>query len=277
MQLQRFLGDEGYYWLSACAVYPEIHWGITVYLGYTLTDAQDQPLLTEERLLALVRLPWFRYGSMPDWLRLRLISALAKRRENAIRSALDALLLSALQQPQNGFPLIVAHKPERLKSRRWKRLLHDFLRVESEDSPLRDYVFLAFLSGRKLSKLAVTLPGILRHIVFRQGQTILGIRPAIALTIAAVIALLGWEVSNLASPPTIPAPREVQRPLPERAPTLHIGDVVTLEGVAEVRPQGHDAWVKLHLADPILPGDTIRTGSRSQVQILLRRTDEVWT
>ena len=32
-----------------------------------------QPLFTEERLLRLARLPWFRHGKMPDWLRLELI------------------------------------------------------------------------------------------------------------------------------------------------------------------------------------------------------------
>src|SRR5262245_4925240 len=70
--LKRYLGDEGWYWLSACAVYPALSWDITLYLGYKLFGERDD---FEERLLALTRLPWFRYGMMPDWLRLRLIKS----------------------------------------------------------------------------------------------------------------------------------------------------------------------------------------------------------
>ena len=61
-QLRRFLGDEGYYLLGACAVYPVLYWKLTILLAYKL-DGSDG---LEERLRLLARLPWFRYGSMPD-------------------------------------------------------------------------------------------------------------------------------------------------------------------------------------------------------------------
>ncbi|MEK8015799.1 MAG: hypothetical protein VSS75_002950, partial [Candidatus Parabeggiatoa sp.] len=32
-QVRFFLGKAGYYWFSACAVYPELHWELTLYLG----------------------------------------------------------------------------------------------------------------------------------------------------------------------------------------------------------------------------------------------------
>ncbi|MFM9101530.1 MAG: hypothetical protein ACKOPS_09400, partial [Cyanobium sp.] len=35
-QLRAFLGPEGFYWLAACAVFPELHWTITVHLGQRL-------------------------------------------------------------------------------------------------------------------------------------------------------------------------------------------------------------------------------------------------
>src|SRR5512134_2681795 len=70
------LGDFGYQWLAACAVYPRLHWHLTIYLGMELARTQDQPPPDENVHLALARLPWFRKGSMPDDLRLRLIGDL---------------------------------------------------------------------------------------------------------------------------------------------------------------------------------------------------------
>jgi len=52
--------------------------------------------LTEERLAKLARLPWFRYGYMPDWLREQLIKDLSLSQEDKIRTVLYKLFLTAL-------------------------------------------------------------------------------------------------------------------------------------------------------------------------------------
>lgn len=165
-QLKYFLGSTAYYWLSACAVYPMLHWGITLYLGSHLKGDHNQEVLNEARLLALTRLPWFRYGKMPEWLRLKLISDLSETQERTIRQVLEKLLLSALEQSQEGFVLEIAQKPEDQK-----RLVRSFLDTEPEDSQLRDYVFLEFMSGRKPSKLVVTLPDAIRSLFFHDPQS----------------------------------------------------------------------------------------------------------
>ncbi len=73
-QLKLFLGSKGYFWLSACSIYPILYWDLTLYLGFKLfTDRAE----IEERLLSLVRLPWFRYGTLPDWLRSKLSGELS--------------------------------------------------------------------------------------------------------------------------------------------------------------------------------------------------------
>ena len=200
VQLREFLGNEGYDWLCACAVYPILAWDLTLYLGYRLTDIQGQNLLNEERLLALIRLPWFRHGSMPDWLRLRLIHSLMAEKEQEIRQALEDLLLSSLEQSQNGFVLDVARKLGVLKSRNAKRLLRDLFRTEPEDSLLHDFVFLAFMAGHKTRKLAVNLPKILQHFFFRKGQIILGMQPKAALIMAVLISFLGWNAITYNQP-----------------------------------------------------------------------------
>jgi hypothetical protein len=45
---------------------------LTRYLGARLFG---QPDAWDERLLRLVRLPWFRHGTMPDWLRNELLAS----------------------------------------------------------------------------------------------------------------------------------------------------------------------------------------------------------
>jgi TonB family protein len=203
-ELRRFLGAEGYYWLCACAVYPALHWNLTLYFGQRLLANRDE---IETQLLALVRLPWFRYGQMPDWLRLRLISALTPQQEQSVRRALEELLTSALEHPTAGLPLDIApptaaSEPHGLRKflhalaerlRRWRqqRNLRTLLRAEPPPSPLRDYVFLSFMS-RRTHRLSVNVPETLRRLLYPQGQPVLGLRPASALTLAALLSLVGF-------------------------------------------------------------------------------------
>lgn len=206
VQLKKFLGNEGYDWLCGCAIYPMLAWDLTLYLGHRLTDAQGKTLLDEERLLALARLPWLRHGSMPDWLRLRLIADLSREQERAIRQALDDLLKSVLEQPRDGFALDIARPTRTLRRRDWRRLLYDFSRTAPEEGSLRDYVFITFMSGRKPRNLAVSVPNMLQRIFFRRGQFVFGLRPAAVLILASFVSLLVWAILTFHQPlPTQPS------------------------------------------------------------------------
>ncbi|MGH7596621.1 MAG: DUF1566 domain-containing protein [bacterium] len=202
-QLRDYLSEAGYDWLCACAVYPMLAWDLTLYLGSRLTNTKGEKLLEEERLVALARLPWFKHGTMPDWLRLRLLADLSREQERAIRQALEDLLQSALAPTRDGFVLDIARSAGVLNPRDLKRLIQDLFRTAPEDHELRDYVFLTFMSGRKPRKLAVTVPNLLRRFFFRRGQAILGMRPATALGMAAVVALLGWKTISDHPPVTL--------------------------------------------------------------------------
>lgn len=101
-QVRNFLREKAYYWFSACAIYPELRWQLTLYLGKQLD------LLTEERLGKLARLPWLRYGYMPDWLRERLVKDLSLEQEKSIHLSLQDLLLTAQDKPKSDFELKIA-------------------------------------------------------------------------------------------------------------------------------------------------------------------------
>lgn len=209
-QLRQFLGNEDYGWLGACAVYPVLQWDLTLYFGIKLTRREA----FEERLLSLVRLPWFRHGVMPDWLRERLISDLSPDHEGTIRDALADLLITSLEQPSKGFALDVATQRNRetqswrkalgfigrrTRSRRLKLLLQAWIETEPEHSPLRDYVFLRFVAGGTANKLAVSVPDTLRR-VFRPQRATLGMRPVVALLVAAIVSVVGWVAITRTKP-----------------------------------------------------------------------------
>jgi hypothetical protein len=88
--LRRYLEEDTFQWLCACAVYPELQWDLTLYLG--LLPVMDKDTMSEENLLRLIRLKWFRTGYIPDNLRELLIQELDPRKRVAIRRAIIKLL-----------------------------------------------------------------------------------------------------------------------------------------------------------------------------------------
>ena len=177
-QVQGFLGDEGYYWFSACAIYPELRWQLTLYLGEQLKS------LTEERLAKLARLPWFRYGYMPDWLRERLIKELSLPQEHEIRTALENLLMTASDKPLSDFNLEIARAQQNTLSTLAQRLLPMWAKKAPKNSPLHDHVFMTFMED----KLAVKIPKILRHL-FAQSKNLFHIISSISSIISSIIVV----------------------------------------------------------------------------------------
>lgn len=88
--LERDLDEGTFQWLCACAVYPELHWDMTLYLGSL--PCMPKGLVREKHLLKLISLPWFRSGSIPDEWRVKLIGKLDPTSEEVIRSSIIELL-----------------------------------------------------------------------------------------------------------------------------------------------------------------------------------------
>jgi len=184
-QVRDFLGDAAYYWFSACAIYPELRWQLTLYLGKQLNS------LREERLAKLARLPWFRYGYMPDWLRERLVKDLSLEQEKDIRLSLQSLLLTAQDGQMSDFNLEIA-KPQHL-SALVQRLLPKWTKQAPNNSPLHDHVFMTFMED----KLAVKIPKISRNLfvkpsIFLKPSTI-SLRPLLLIVVLLVLFGLTYE------------------------------------------------------------------------------------
>jgi len=255
-EVERYLGPDGYVWLCAVAIYPEMIWELTICHGYWLLAERNEGTdLRTALILRLVRLPWFRQGYMPDWLRVRLINQLSRpeRRDkrDLIRDNLEKLLLTAASRPDKIVALEIAvPKSQTLRERavgflrRWGMKLQ--IQRQGEQELLRDYVFLSFMTGRRVKPAGVRLPDLLKRIFFRDGNPWLGLRPVVtflaALVISGGLALTWWTRtrpqdrteqppssetprSELTTPPPTPLPGEVATPTPQPRPVTERGAI----------------------------------------------------
>ena len=147
--LHDFLGPDGYAWLSACAVYPQVSWPITLkLLDALLPSGTEIPArrAIDEQLPSIARLPWFRYGYMPDWLRKLLISQLEPEKEARIRATLEQLVCGLLDGKETGDADTRDAASPKLSLRVRPKAL-EVARAAPTNSPLQDEVFLDFLAG----------------------------------------------------------------------------------------------------------------------------------
>lgn len=239
--LMQFLDVEDYYWLSACAVYPQLEWDMTVSLGYKLTGREG----FEERLIQLVRLPWFRHGKMPDWLRSSLIANLPVGKEEEIRKALDELLTEGGSK-RGGTSLSVARPHEDPEAKKLRTVCHNLVNKIRRlrhpeaalpmESTLQDHVFLSFMSGRKPSRLAVALPDVLRPL-FVKGR-----EPWLRLSLRKLLAEAALAFALI----FFLFPKRPELPLP---PQLTVPDVEVTASPASGLPGG-TYTIKVVSADP---------------------------
>ncbi|MGF7128910.1 hypothetical protein P3T40_000376 [Paraburkholderia sp. EB58] len=199
------LGVQGFNWLAACAAYPEIHWGITLRLGFSLLPNAGE---VEKVLLRLAWLVWFREAYMPDWLRQALLDRLAPDVERRTREILVAMMEAvssgstgeiplpiAIDEPSDGLPLwrLIWNA---LRRRGLRERSRDMLRKAPADSPMHDYVLLRFLCEQASNKLDLTVSGALPRVLRALPSTISGRTAALAVAMAALIA---WRM-----PPLLP-------------------------------------------------------------------------
>jgi formylglycine-generating enzyme required for sulfatase activity len=204
-ELRNNLGEELFQWLCACAVYPELHWDLTLYLGSLPCMPED--LIREENLLRLIRLPWFRTGSMPDELRWALIGELDIDKSKVIRTAVIELL-EKNPAPRESFAfdsyrlnLVVQRWMLSRKERRKRKEVLKSLRTIDDKRIVQDYTLLRFLESAPRSPLHFVLPKRIRKLFYRKGVPFfglrIGIRAALAIIIAAAVLLFLKPIKTL--------------------------------------------------------------------------------
>jgi formylglycine-generating enzyme required for sulfatase activity len=157
--VRRFVGPSGYEWFAACAIYPAVQWHLTLYLGINLTEnGQQHALFHIKTLSALSQLPWFRHGSMPNWLRERLIQDMSMEQERNIRQVIYQLLLNASHEPLRSFKLTLAEYEKRFFARFAGKIVQKLTQNQVQKS-MQDVIFLTFMAD----PLSVRVPKLLRQ------------------------------------------------------------------------------------------------------------------
>ncbi|WP_447600037.1 AbfB domain-containing protein [Nitrospira sp. Nam80] len=200
--LERDLGPDTFTWLSACAAYPEIVWGLTLRLGTGLLGQGERFVQSLTRLAQLI---WFREAFMPDWLRIALLQRLPIAQWKKVTNLLTKILSTVGESNQTfglwvgvgssssrqarGIRGIIARWFSRQKA---KVQAQEIIAEAPKKSPLGDFVFLQFLSGKRPERFTPGVPRVFLRALFRQGHPWLGFRSYILmLAVVSSIVVLG--------------------------------------------------------------------------------------
>ena len=130
--LARAVGRDHLRWIAGTAIYPELRWSISTHLKRLgMREAGQTGRVLDETLVAVSRLPWYRQGAMPDWVRNALIGRLRKgERTGLLTRILRALGL--VPRPAGAADRLEIEtrertRQERLPRRPADRILLDFL------------------------------------------------------------------------------------------------------------------------------------------------------
>lgn len=149
-QLRHYLGENGYYWLCACAVAPIVRWELTLLLGeqYYLNarlPPAELPGYIAHDYPRLAMLPWLRRQYMPDWLRLALLDSLSPRIQEEVREVVCGRLGQIRPDARGDDVLSLEAPPDPLG------------RARAPDGDA-DTLYLGFLAGHTPRQLMLRAP-----------------------------------------------------------------------------------------------------------------------
>ena len=208
-RLQLALDPRLFSWLCATAVYPEVHWDLTLYLASL--PCMPENLVTEANLLRLIDLPWFRTGAIPDEIRFELIRHLNSEQDRQTRQAIVELIE---QNPAAADTFafetqaleIAVNRDLLSRSKKRRAATHELVRKVLTSDSVGNHVAVRLIESVQTSPLDFLLPRRLRYVFYERGLSAFGMRTAtrFALTVAVVVIGLGaissWTPSHRPTP-----------------------------------------------------------------------------
>ena len=157
--LRRYFGQDGYFLLSAIAVYPALHWGLTQILDSRLFP-DDTSEGREQRLTKLAQLTWPRIGWLPEWFRIYLLRRLTRQQRRTIRWEFQTLLDPRTATMGSTTIRLQFRIAEGRSGREggWRDWLEGFIARAPEHSQLKDAVFANLILGGHFGLWDFTLP-----------------------------------------------------------------------------------------------------------------------
>ncbi|HYI07773.1 MAG TPA: hypothetical protein VEK57_01775 [Thermoanaerobaculia bacterium] len=203
-EVRRALSPEVFRWLTACAAQRSLDWSTTLALGRIA-----HPALTETAVLELVRIGWFRRGSIPEEIRWRLWALLALDPElarTAEETVARELRRASTEAPRRSFAaeilLVEAIAHEMLARHGKVEPLPRELQLVDPALVRRDEVLPRLLDPER----GGATPSRWSRLRFRGGFAALGpsamVATAAAAVLAALLLLMTAGSAVLYSPPT---------------------------------------------------------------------------
>jgi len=195
-------------WLACCALWPELHYDLTLWIGNWLEQESGVPVTSFERLNELLRLPWFSQGAMPDAVRVLLLNELRATEptlEPRLRNALHQLLRE--QGPPtdsaawDDFALRIAFNEWMIATDpKLKKALAERIAQYIDATGRTDFIMVQELKGPP-GPLDNLLPDNLKKRFFKGGIPAIGLRDlwkdriwALVALLCAGLALVFWPV-----------------------------------------------------------------------------------
>ncbi len=186
--LRGFLGDGPFQWLCACAIYPELQWDLTISIG--ALACMPANLVSEENIVRLASLEWFRSGAIPDEARRELLARIDPAVESAVREAIIGILERS-PAPQGTFAASahqfqIAYQRHRAKpgDHEAERAFTAAMKTMSPDEIQQDYAYLDADAALPNSPINFILPRRLRKLLYPASGPWFGMRRVVRLGVA---------------------------------------------------------------------------------------------
>lgn len=205
--LRQQLSAEQLRWVAACAIYPELHWDLTLEIGGALRDDNDSLEFTAVRELA--RLSWFKEGHMPQHVRSQLLESnlLTTEEEQKVRAIIVGVLTDNMPENTNSYAyeeyqlhlainqLLLSKMP--LERQRWLiryRQLHN--------RGLREDVVSMMAMDRQYNRqLDFILPKQLVRPLSSEHRLVMGWNSVVPLVLSFLLGVFTWSLVQMLPEP----------------------------------------------------------------------------
>ena len=199
-------------WIAACAVYPELHWDLTIKLGEALSNGES--LISHHNLVQLAKIDWFRKGFIPDHIRERLLEH--PNFTNEVEAQVRTTLVKVLEENIPPNKESYAFEEHQLHLAINKLLLNkmagdkqkwlEVYRQQNSKGVEEDVVSLKELDKKYSSALAFVLPEKYLDFFFVRGRSILGTKNWVTHTLTFVLLAILFFLPRIWNNPGYDSP-----------------------------------------------------------------------
>lgn len=189
-------------WIVACAVYPDLHWDLTVRIGHALSKG-DTTIVTHQNLIEIARLPWFQRGYMSNEVRHTLLDYDGFTDEDRliVRAAIVEVLEENIPTNKNSFAFEEHQMQLAINqlllnkigedNKKWLELYQE----QYNKGVQEDRVAIEELNKKNNKILGFELPQNFTNAIFRDGRALLGLNNKFALSglIAGMLLVLVFQ------------------------------------------------------------------------------------